>query len=113
MKVVYNERGLDYGTPLENHTRTARLWSIYLGKEVTARDVCMLNILQKISRDQHAPKFDNLVDIAGYAENAFLIEHPGNRAAEEPTSLSFYYTTPAVEQCLQASTRKTNESPSC
>lgn len=73
----------------------------------------MLNILQKISRDQHAPKLDNLVDIAGYAENAFLIEHPAGAAVEEPTSFSCYHTAPAGEQRLQVSTRKTSENPGC
>lgn len=33
----------------------------------------MLNILQKISRDANAPHGDNLVDIAGFAENAHRV----------------------------------------
>jgi len=72
--IVGGSRQADYGTPLANHSRTAALWSAYLGIPVTARQVCMLNILQKVSRDVHAPKRDNLVDIAGYAENAHLCE---------------------------------------
>ena len=72
--IVHGDRQADYGTPLENHSRTAALWSAYLGHPVTARQVCMLNILQKISRDVHHSKRDNLVDIAGYAENANLCE---------------------------------------
>jgi len=66
----------DYGAPLENHTRTAALWSAYLGITITARQVCMLNVLQKVSRDAHSAKRDNLVDIAGYARNAELCDHP-------------------------------------
>lgn len=66
-------RGVNYGTPAENHGRTAAMWSAYLGVEVTARDVCMLNILQKVSRDRARPIEDNPVDIAGYAENAGLV----------------------------------------
>lgn len=59
-----------YGSPKENHERTAALFSTYLGVPITARQVCMLNVLQKVSRDAHVPKRDNLVDIAGYADNA-------------------------------------------
>lgn len=73
--VVHGDRRKDYGTPLENHTRTAKLWSAYLGVDVTAEDVCMLNALQKISRQKHAPKRDNLVDLAGYAANVEIIEN--------------------------------------
>ena len=71
-RVVDGPRREDYGHPAENHERTAAFWNAYLlGRSVvSARDVCMLNILQKISRERHAPKRDNLVDIAGYARNA-------------------------------------------
>lgn len=81
-RIVDGQRRDDYGTPKENHARTAALWNAYLhdytnqGRILTLgpRDVCMLNILQKISRDRHAPKRDTIVDIAGYARNAELCE---------------------------------------
>lgn len=64
-------RGESYGTPADNHGRTAAMWSAYLGVKVTAFDVCMLNIMQKVSRARCDPGHrDNLVDVAGYAENA-------------------------------------------
>jgi hypothetical protein len=69
-ELVRGPRAAAYGTPAENHGRTAALWSAYLGTAVSARDVCMLNVLQKLSRDRHSPGRDNLVDVAGYAENA-------------------------------------------
>lgn len=71
-RIVDGPRRADYGTPMENHSRTAALWAAYLGVPITPRQVCMLNILQKLSRDAHAPKRDNLVDVAGYARNAEL-----------------------------------------
>lgn len=80
-KIVDGARRAAYGTPQENHTRTAEMWSTYLGVKVTARQVCMLNILQKISRDAHAATHDNLVDIAGYARNAELVEPMSDTAA--------------------------------
>ncbi len=82
LAVVYGDRQQSYGTPAENHERTAELWTAYIRShgapswKFSARDVCMFNILQKISRDHHAPKRDNLVDIAGYAENAHLCAEP-------------------------------------
>lgn len=72
--VVDGPRRADYGTPSENHGRTAALWSAYLGIPITARQVCMLNVLQKISRDARAAKRDNLVDIAGYVRNVEMIQ---------------------------------------
>ena len=59
-----------YGTPKENHTRTAALWSVILGVEVTAAQVCMCNITQKVSRlccDPTHP--DGWVDVAGFGAN--------------------------------------------
>lgn len=75
-RIVDGPRRTDYGTPAENHGRTAALWAAYLGVPITARDVCILNVLQKASRDRHGPKRDNLVDIAGYARNAELCPVP-------------------------------------
>ena len=72
-RVVDGERMESYGRPTENHQRTADLWSAYLGRRITADQVCMLNLLQKISRHAHSWKRDNLVDIAGYARNAEMV----------------------------------------
>lgn len=67
--VVDGDRQRDYGSPAENHGRTAALWSAYLQTSISAADVCVLNILQKLSRERYCAKRDNLVDVAGYAEN--------------------------------------------
>jgi hypothetical protein len=78
-EVVSGQRAWDYGTPADNHRRTAAYWQEYLegryGVEipVDAADVCFLNILQKISRAAKRITRDTLVDIAGYAENVELI----------------------------------------
>lgn len=69
-EVVEGQRQEDYGSPAQNHTRTADLWGAYLGIPLTPEDICMLNILQKVSRFRHSPKEDNLIDIAGYAQCA-------------------------------------------
>lgn len=77
--IVSGARNADYGDPRVNHARTAALWSAYLGVTITPRQVCVLNILQKASRDAHRAKRDNLVDIAGWARNAELVEDPRER----------------------------------
>lgn len=68
--IVTGDRLTYYGPPEINHKRSAELWSTYLGIDITPRQVCVMNILQKISRDVNIEKPDNLVDIIGYAANA-------------------------------------------
>lgn len=77
-EIVHGERNEAYGHPLDNHGLTARYWQVYLSsgiKEVTAEDVCFLNILQKIARSQNGvdKNLDSLTDIAGYAANVEMI----------------------------------------
>ena len=67
-EVVFGDRQKEYGTPKSNHDRTAKLFSVYLGVQVTPDMVCMLNILQKVSRSIGArhTKDDTFIDIIGY-----------------------------------------------
>lgn len=82
-KITTEDRQRYYGHPSDNHGNTARFWVEYLERKfsvvvgLTARDVCMMMILLKVSRDANAPKRDNLVDICGYARNAEQIEERG------------------------------------
>jgi hypothetical protein len=76
---VHGARNQDYGHPLDNHGRTAALWSTYLGQTITAEDVCMLNILQKISRGMNSITRDTLVDIAGYSANVEMVQDERER----------------------------------
>lgn len=67
------DRGESYGPPAEHWTRTAALYTAILGpklragKVITAREVALLYIADKLSRDVATPKEDNVLDIAGYA----------------------------------------------
>jgi hypothetical protein len=78
-KATSVSRNKAYGHPAANHSCTARLWRAYIERRfgvdlaLTAEDVCMLNILQKVSREAHGHTRDNLVDIAGYARNVEMI----------------------------------------
>lgn len=80
--IIYNARNQAYGNPLDNHGCTAQLFSVYIGAlmrrgqvELKAEDVCMFNILQKISRyaTTGVEHRDTLVDIAGYAGNIEMV----------------------------------------
>jgi hypothetical protein len=84
--ITSNDRQRYYGHPADNHGNTAALWTAYLQRrfgvelELAARDVCLLMVLLKVSRDANKVNRDNLVDICGYARNAEMIEE---RAAEQ------------------------------
>jgi len=82
--IVNGPRQRDYGKPEDNHRRTAVLFNAYLNArkvfhpvkdsvQLDAEDVCILNILQKISRHAHSRKHDNLLDIVGWATNAHIV----------------------------------------
>ena len=65
---VCGQRQQDYGTPENNFALIASLWSVYLGKEVSAKDVAMLMALMKIARIKSGSgTLDSFVDLAGYA----------------------------------------------
>lgn len=67
-KCVLGDREQDYGSPESNFGYIAKLWSIYLEKEVTPLDVSVLMILMKIARIKNGGGTgDSFVDIAGYA----------------------------------------------
>jgi len=70
MTSIVDERGSQYGDPVENMKRTAALWSAYLGTQISAHDVAMCMILVKSSRAKVSHHGDNYTDIAGYADIA-------------------------------------------
>ena len=66
--LVSSDRNKDYGDPKDNFEDTAALWSTYKGVTFTAHDVAVMMILVKVGRLSTSPgKWDNWVDIAGYA----------------------------------------------
>lgn len=85
-------RGSSYGHPQDNHQLTADLLSAWLSRrldipiKLSAEDVCVMNILQKISRIAFETKDDSLLDIAGYTENVAMLapSQRNRRATPEP-----------------------------
>jgi len=74
-RLVHGDRNASYGHPLDDFTRTAKMWSAILGIEVRPEQIGLCMIAVKLSRECHAPKRDNLVDIAGYAETVEWLKH--------------------------------------
>jgi hypothetical protein len=65
---IVGKRGNIYGTPYQNFSRIAKLWSCHLEKDISVYDVGVLFMLAKIARskeDMHHE--DTWIDIAGYA----------------------------------------------
>lgn len=66
-RLVYGDRGEDYGHPLDDFTRAANIWQVILGVPVTAEQVGLCMVGVKLAREINRPKRDNRVDMAGYA----------------------------------------------
>ncbi len=74
-------RQSDYAHPSVNLGRTAAIWSVIFGIEITSDQVALAMIGVKIARQVHKRTRDNVVDIAGWARCAQLcIEAQANGA---------------------------------
>ena len=66
--LIDEKRRTQYGPAWVNFDRIAKLWSAYLGREVSMDDVCFMMALLKFARHADSPtmKRDNVVDAIGY-----------------------------------------------
>ena len=72
--LVHGDRGGDYGHPIDDYTRTGRMWGAILGiGDIDPRVACLMMAVMKVSREVNKHKRDNLVDLAGYAECAQMV----------------------------------------
>jgi uncharacterized protein DUF6378 len=71
--LITGDRNKAYGTPTQNFTNTAQIWTALLrhklrdGEEILADEVAALMVGLKLARTVGQPKRDNWVDMAGYA----------------------------------------------
>ena len=65
-RATIQERGMDYGHPTDNMSRTASLWSAYLEMPVTDYQVAMCLALVKVARSMETSKVDNYIDGSAY-----------------------------------------------
>lgn len=87
IKCVCTDREGQYGSPENNFSLIAELWSAYKGETFTAEDVVMMMALLKIARIKTGKhKDDNYVDLAGYAACACELRFPEvGKTCKEPT----------------------------
>ena len=65
---VCGHREQDYGSPEDNFSLIANLWTVYLNKDISSLDVAMMMGLLKIARIKNGGGTgDSFVDLAGYA----------------------------------------------
>lgn len=65
-RLVFDNRNSDYGHPLDNLDRAAKIWAVILGVEVTAEQVALCMVGMKMAREINKPKLDNTTDGIGY-----------------------------------------------
>lgn len=71
-EITCGNRHMDYGDPVENHERIARIASEATGHDLTAHDVVMVLIAAKMARARISPtKRDHYVDMMAYAGIAY------------------------------------------
>lgn len=65
---ICGQREQDYGSPEDNFSTIAVMWTAYTGTVITALDVSMMMCLLKIARIKNGGGTgDSFVDLAGYA----------------------------------------------
>jgi hypothetical protein len=68
---IVEDRGSAYGPPARHFARTVGAINAVLGHKLAApltpADWATMMILDKLAREQHTPRADNPLDIAGYA----------------------------------------------
>jgi hypothetical protein len=82
-RLVYGNRQADYGHPLDDFSKTAKIWSAILGVDVTPEQVALCMVGVKISRQVNRPKRDNIVDGAGYWATLELVINERERREKE------------------------------
>lgn len=78
--LVCGDRSKDYGHPLDDFSRTAKIWSAILDKDVTAEQVALCMVGVKISRQCNKHKDDNIIDGIGYFLTLNMIQEKRNEA---------------------------------
>lgn len=74
-RLVDGERQWAYDHPYDNCVRIGRMWGVILDTDpIPPEKVALMMCGLKLVREMHRHKRDNLVDLAGYAKVADLVE---------------------------------------
>ena len=78
--IINGERQGTYGHAEDSFGVIAKLWSAFLGKELSSADVANMMILMKVARNSSGVyKDDNWIDICGYAALGGEIQDSGSK----------------------------------
>jgi hypothetical protein len=67
-------RRVDYGSVEESFQKISTVASVLCNKEITPKDIALIFIAQKLTRESNKHTRDNLVDICGYTRLASILE---------------------------------------
>jgi hypothetical protein len=67
-EILEGDRETDYGDPVANFTRIARIASSILNEDISPEQCVVVMMAVKLSREQYKHKRDNLVDLVAYTE---------------------------------------------
>jgi len=67
-RIINGPRNDDYGNARTDYTRTAALFNLITGRDLSPEEGVVFMLCVKLSREAHKHKRDNLVDFCGYAE---------------------------------------------
>ena len=75
--LVGGDRAETHGDMRAVHRDAARMWSLYIGRPIDARDVAVMMALLKIVRQKHGRfNLDDYIDGAGYLAIAGALAEP-------------------------------------
>lgn len=77
--LVSGDRQAQYGHPLDNFARAAKIWEVILGCEVSPEQVSLCMVGMKIAREAHRTKPDTVVDGIGYFLTLAMISEERER----------------------------------
>lgn len=87
-RITSKDRRALYGSAKDNFDKIAEAFNALTGHKLKTEDVGIFNIVQKLSRECHHHKRDNLVDIAGYANITQQVHvEKGDSATPSPDSV--------------------------
>ena len=86
VSLVTGNRQDDYGHPLDDFSRTAKIWEAILGTSVTAEQVALCMVGVKIAREANRQKLDNTVDGIGYFLTLAMVQQERAEREREKTN---------------------------
>jgi hypothetical protein len=81
-KLVYGDRNEAYGHPLEDYSRTVRIFNAITGRDLTESEGVVFMLAVKLSRLMNKKLRDNYTDLAGYTEVLWIVDKALAKATE-------------------------------